>query len=164
MASSPSRAGPVAPSSAATSGRGLGHAVGVSPGGGRRHGRAHGWLLFLSVLMGFRDACCFREFSQPFRTLPRAALASERFYMRAGSTGRAVLRLCALFWFATAMNRCRLLNVSEGLLSFTRFAVWISSAAGTPRHWYAEAVPRVSQCNRAACARLFGTGCGFLFG
>jgi hypothetical protein len=40
------------------------------PGGGRRHGRAHGSFLFSGVSVVFTDACCY---SRRGRTLPRAA-------------------------------------------------------------------------------------------
>ena len=110
MASSPSRTGPVAPSSARRAGRLFGHAIGVCPGGGRRHGRAHGWLGFLRGVFGFQGRRLLSYSpgeQQPFRT---RFLASERFYVRDRVSVRAVLQLCAVCSRATAAKERRLLD------------------------------------------------------
>ena len=103
----------MAPSSAATSGRGLGHAIGVSPGGGRRHGRAHGSFLFSGVSVVFTDACCSAYSRLPPRTLPARLLGVRALYVRGRASVRVVLRFCAVCSRATAANRRQLPDYSQ---------------------------------------------------
>ena len=113
MAPSSSRTGPVAPSSAATSWRGLGHAIGVSPGGGRRHGRAHGWIWFLSGGFNFLETRLLSSSRVAGESVRTRFCPSERLNRRGGSTDRAVLRLCALCSRATAAKERRLVGGAQ---------------------------------------------------
>ena len=103
----------MAPPSAATSWRGLGHAIGVSPGGGRRHGRTHGWLGFLRGVFGFQRCRLLFVFSETLERFSGRLVCSAPFYVGRGSTGRAVLRLCAVCSRATAANRRQLPDYSQ---------------------------------------------------
>ena len=110
MAPPAPRSTPVAPPSAATSRRGLGHAGRRVPGGGRRHGRAHGWIWFLRGVFGFQGRRLLSYspgVRKPFRT---RFSASDRFYVRDRVSVRAVLQLCAVCSRATAAKERRLLD------------------------------------------------------
>ena len=163
MASSPSRTGPVAPSSARRSGRGLGHAIGVCPGGGRRHGRAHGFLWFLRGVFGFYRRRLLFVFSETQERVLTRFLASERLDARAGSSGRAVLRLCALCCRANAVNERPSAGFGYKNFAVTPRVVFCSATARTLSLWYAETAPRVSQYYTAAYTKILAAPCLLLW-